>query len=306
MRTFSFENRAQSIACYAWDNVSDPKGIVQLAHDECDHSLRYAELAHFLNAVGYIVISQDLRGFGNSSNGFAHRGEFYGDVFQYSVDDMIALTNIAIDFYHLPVVLIGIGYGSVLAQAYSWTRGDLLSGLILIGSAYMRAPKVLLAGTLAGLISGFVDPQSPSYIISNYMYKMKSQPFADEKTRYSFLTRDQEEVKKYVQDNLCGAQFVLSVNFDKSFYNYSYWMYTKKRFKAIPPKLPILLMSGSEDYANNIYKSVEILYDKLIKNGRKNVLLNIYPSARHDLIHEINKDEIFSDIYLFLETIFKK
>lgn len=306
MRTFSFENKAQSIFCYAWDEVENPKAIVQLAHDECDHSLRYAELARFLNTKGYIVVSQDLRGFGKSSNGFAHRGEFYGDVFQYSVDDMINLTNMAIGFYSLPVVLVGIGYGSILAQSYSWTRGDLLSGLVLIGSAYMRDAKVLLAGILAGILSGFVDPQSPSYLISNLTYKLRAKPFLSEKTRYSFLTRDSEEIKKYVQDNSCGAQFVLSLNFDKSFLNYSYWMYSKKRFKTIPQKLPILLMSGSDDYAANTYKSVDVLYGKLVKYGRKNVLLNVYPSARHDLIHETNKDEVFEDLLIFLDTIFKK
>ena len=107
MRTFSFENKAQTIKCYAWDNVERPLGIIQIAHDECDYSLRYQEFADFFNKRGYIVVSQDLRGFGDSSNGFEHRGEFYGDVFQYSVDDMILLTNLAIAYYKLPVILLG-------------------------------------------------------------------------------------------------------------------------------------------------------------------------------------------------------
>lgn len=305
MRSFSFENKAQNIYCYAWDEVENPKAIIQLAHDSGEYSARYEEFANFLNSLGYIVVSQDLRGFGKSCNGFEHRGEFYGDVFQYSIDDMIILTNIAINHYKLPVVLVAVGYGSILAQAYSWTRGDLLSGLILLSTAYMRECKVLLGGIVAGIISGFVDPQSPSYLVSNAIYKLRAKPFLNEKTRYSFLTRDKDEVKKYVQDNYCGAQYVLSINFHKSYLNYAYWMYTKKKFRQIPQKLPILIMSGTEDYTINIGKNSDKLYEKLVKYERKNVFSNIYPNARHDLLHEINKKEIFEDIAVFLDRIFE-
>lgn len=305
MRTFSFENKAQNIFCYAWDDVKNPKGIVQLAHDSGEYSKRYEEFAYFLNGLGYIVVSQDLRGFGKSCGGFEHRGEFYGDVVQYSIDDMIILTNICINHYKLPVVLLGVGYGSILAQAYSWTRGDLLSGLILISTAYMRESKVLLGGIVAAILSGFVDPQSPSYIVSNAIYKLRAKPFLHEKTRYSFLTRDQDEVKKYVQDNYCGAQYVLSLNFHKSYLNYSFWMYSKRKFKQIPQKLPILLMSGTDDYTLNIGKNADKLYEKLVKNERKNVFSNVYPNARHDLLHETNKEEIFDDIAVFLGKIFE-
>lgn len=303
MRTFSFENKAQTIKCYAWDNVERPLGIIQIAHDECDYSLRYQEFADFFNKRGYIVVSQDLRGFGDSSNGFEHRGEFYGDVFQYSVDDMILLTNLAIAYYKLPVILLGVGYGSILAQSYSWTRGDLLTGLILVSTAYMRHSKVLLLGSIAGIMSGFIEPQAPASLIEKMKFKMHSKPFEHEKTRYSYITRDKEEVKKFTKDTNCAAQSILSINFYKSFYNYSYWMYTARRIRNIPQKLPILLLSGSDDYYGYTFKGATYLYNKLVKYDRKNVLLNIYPKARHDLFHEINKQEVFEDIAIFVDKI---
>lgn len=305
MKEFFFENKGTNIYCYAWDEVDNPKGVVQLAHDMGDYCMRYDYLARFLNANGFIVVGQDLRGHGKSSGGFNHRGEIYGESFQDSVLDMLLLTEHSLAKYKLPILLFAIGYGATLAQAYLFKYSEFLSGAILCSPSYMRTMQSFLGGIIAGTLIGFVDNKSPAYVINNYLYKKHNSPFEGEKLRYAYLTRDVKSVKEYVKDPFCGAQFVYSLGFYKSYFNNSFWMYTKKKFSMIDENFPILILAGSDDSVTDNAKLSRKLFDKYVKYGKKNVLYNEYKNARHELIFECNRDEVLKDIFRFLLLLFK-
>lgn len=304
MKEFFFENKGTNIYCYAWDEVESPKGVIQIAHDMGDYCMRYDYLARFLNANGFIVVGQDLRGHGKSSGGFNHRGEIYGESFQDSISDMLLLTKHSLAKYNLPIVLFALGYGATLAQAYLFKHSRFLAGAILCSASYMRSFPVFIGGIIAGTLIGFIDNKSPAYIIYNYLYKKYNAQFEGEKLRYSYLTRDVKSVKDYIKDPFCGAQFVYSLGFYKSYYNNSYWMYSKKKFSMIAEDFPILILSGSEDSVTENGKLSQKLFDKYVKYGKKNVLYNEYKNARHELIFESNRDEVLKDIYKFLSLLF--
>ncbi|MBR5187248.1 MAG: alpha/beta hydrolase, partial [Clostridia bacterium] len=50
--------------------------------------------------------------------------------------------------------------------------------------------------------------------------------------------------------------------------------------------MPVLLLSGENDSVGNNGKGVKTIYQQLQKQGLKNVTLKLFPSARHDLLHE--------------------
>lgn len=50
--------------------------------------------------------------------------------------------------------------------------------------------------------------------------------------------------------------------------------------------LPILLISGQDDPVGDGGKGVRTIYQRMKKNGMKNVTLKLFPGARHDLLHE--------------------
>lgn len=301
MREFTFENKALNIYCYAWDEVESPKGIVQIAHDLGEYCLRYQVLADFLNANGFIVVGSDLRGFGKTCGGYDHRGEVYGDCLNDTVDDLIKLSDYAVSHYRLPLFFLGFGYGALLAQNYMSKHGKALAGCILASAYYTVKFPILIDSIIASTVIGFIEPRTPANFINAIEYKRFSHYFEHEKTKYAYLTRDKEEIKKYVADPFCGAQFVMSYDFQKSYFNNGFWtVFTKRKYKEIPKDLPILIMGGTQDSVASFGRDVNKLYSKLIKNGQKFVYVNLYDKARHDLVNEVNKQEVFTDMYFFL------
>src|SRR5579859_3848205 len=51
---------------YCWLPDGHPKAVVQIAHGLAEHAARYARLAETLNAAGYAVYANDLRGHGRT------------------------------------------------------------------------------------------------------------------------------------------------------------------------------------------------------------------------------------------------
>ena len=50
--------------CALWEQVKEPKGIIQLIHGMTSYGLRYDDFAKKLNQAGYIVFADDHRGHG--------------------------------------------------------------------------------------------------------------------------------------------------------------------------------------------------------------------------------------------------
>lgn len=55
------------IQCYLWNDVKNPKGVVQISHGMAEHARRYDHFATFLNSRGYIVFADDHRAHGMTS-----------------------------------------------------------------------------------------------------------------------------------------------------------------------------------------------------------------------------------------------
>ena len=70
----------------------------------------------------------------------------------------------------------------------------------------------------------------------------------------------------------------------------------KRGFDGIPKNLPILLISGEEDPVGEGGRGVRRAMEDLQETGCTNVAMQLYPGARHELFHEINREEVFGDI----------
>ena len=93
------------INLYIWDEVDNPKCVVQLVHGMVEHLGRYDEFARFLNSKGYIVLGDDHRAHGKTSGkadlGKAPEGDCYWD----TVEDLKLISDYAKEHYGLPLVL---------------------------------------------------------------------------------------------------------------------------------------------------------------------------------------------------------
>ena len=71
--------------------------------------------------------------------------------------------------------------------------------------------------------------------------------------------------------------------------------------KKMPSHLPVLFISGDRDPVGNMGRGVEQTAELFRKNGMENVTVRLYPGDRHEILQENNRQEVFGDVFLWIE-----
>ena len=117
------------------------------------------------------------------------------------------------------------------------------------------------------------------------------------RTRFDWLSRDPDEVDKYVNDPLCGFRCTNQL-----------WLDLLQGLQQITPRgsllqidsnLPLLVIGGECDPVSE-GKRLKDLASALCSAGANNLQVKIYPNARHELFNEINRDEVTADVIHWL------
>ena len=67
----------------------------------------------------------------------------------------------------------------------------------------------------------------------------------------------------------------------------------------IDPGLPLLIMGGECDPVSEGKRLID-LANALRSAGNRQLQLNVYPQARHELLNETNRDEVMADLIAWL------
>jgi len=280
------------LSCYIWDKVEKPTGIVQIIHGMQEHAKRYSDFAKHLNSKGFIVFASDLRGHGQTA--LMHNlpfGYSDGDIFMEIVQDQIILTDYLSTKYNLPITIFGHSFGSFITQRYIVENGFKIKNAILCGSTYTNSMIYKLGYRVAQLCKLFKGKKKPAKLIE----KMSIRSYGKHFPYGNWLTRNDEVFSKYKDDELCGHTF--PVNFYHSFFKHAIHNY--KNLKNIPFYLPILLISGTSDPVAGKNGIVKLFFT--YGKAQKKVYLKTYMYARHELLNETNKDEVYTDIVNFID-----
>ncbi|KAG4088582.1 hypothetical protein H8356DRAFT_1315184 [Neocallimastix lanati (nom. inval.)] len=130
--------------------------------------------------------------------------------------------------------------------------------------------------------------------ISVPIVTFSSSEIQKDKPLNQWFTRNYYELTKAQRDPLCN--FSYSTNFYRSLLNATNKLYKKKSGKAINTKIPILIVVGDHDPLGNYSKGPVKLYNFYKDYKVNNVKLFIYENARHSVLFENNKVEIYHDI----------
>jgi len=76
---------------------------------------------------------------------------------------------------------------------------------------------------------------------------------------------------------------------------------SKKCFRSTPSNLPVLLISGDMDPVGDYGKGVVRVQEEMMKAGMMDVGMILYPQARHELLNELNREEVLHDIHSWLK-----
>ena len=278
-----------------WENVKKPKAVVQLAHGMAEHIARYDDFARFLNANGFIAFGNDHRAHGETdADALGIAGG--DDIFSDTVSDLIELTEWAEVRWGLPIIFFGHSYGSFLGQAYLLEASNKLAACVLSGSA--------LYGSGLASFGEFVSNRKFKKHASEpgkFFAKLTFESY-DKKTGAGlngWLSRDTESNKAYNEDDKCG--YKCSYGFYKWFFH-GMKMLAKKPFTPVRRDLPLLVIYGKKDYVGSCGKLVDKLVKKYESAGLRPKVIG-YESARHEVLNEINKAEVYSDVLEFLDLV---
>lgn len=295
----------QEIFLRIWDNVTKPKGVVQIFHGMAEHSGRYENFTNFLNNKGIIVFADDHRGHGETAIKNGQLGYLGKDGFNNIVEDEYIITNYIKELYKdVPVYIFAHSFGSFIGQEYIIRYSSEVNGIILSGSAKNDGADVKTGIFVSTIQSKFISDRKAAKFIDNFAFGGFNKNIDNPKTKVAWLTRDEEEQKKYINDKFCT--FVPTIDFYRNLFLGLHELYKIDRLKNINKKLPILILSGEKDPVGKNGESVKRLYEQYKNLEIEDVNIKLFEDCRHELLNEINKEEIMEFIYKYFDNINNK
>lgn len=301
MKTEKFKSfDGTTLQCYVWDDVRNPKAVVQISHGMAEHARRYDDFANFLNANGFVVFADDHRAHGETSkkqSKIGVKGYHKGNIYFDTVKDEIAITKYLKEKYSRPVIYLGHSYGSMLGQRYIEEDQE-HAGVILSGSACMKGGLLNSGAAISNLQYKLLGGEKKAVLLDKMSFGAYNKPFKADKIDFAWLSRDKEQVKKYILDDQCG--YVMSIAFFKYFLNGLKESYLEENLAKINKDIPIYIFSGALDPVGGNGKLVQKLYDQYSALGVKSLSIKLYENARHEILNEINNKDVYND---FLEAL---
>jgi len=299
---------------YRWspENNSDSqdkvRAVLHIIHGMAEHALRYKRLAEKLTEAGIEVWAADQRGHGKTANlevNGPNKGGLLGHCadgngYILVTDDVRAINEeIKKTRSNVPLFLLGHSWGSFIAQNYiEYSNIDKdkikINGCILSGT---KGPDgfIIKAGvpimTLLAMLKGQRKGSILAYSMADGPY---NKTFKPNRTPFDWLSRDEQEVDKYVKDPLCG--FLCSSGFYRDLAKLLYNIHRHDAMARIDRSLPVYVFSGSADPVGDMGKSPTALVDAYRNIGINDCYFVLYPGARHEAFNETNREEVIDNL----------
>lgn len=285
--------------CYTIPSVK-PRAIVQISHGMCEYVHRYKELAQVLAERGFVVCGNDHLGHGNTSGKEGLDGYFGENDGRYFVlQDLKTMNEIIRKKYpNLPLILLGHSMGSFFARWFAAEYPYALDALILSGTAGpnpMAGMGIRLTEWLCEKKGGrYVSEHVNKMAFGNYLKKIENP-----KTPYDWISRDARLVAQYAGDAKCT--FVFTASAFHELFCVLRQVSTPEWAERINKDMPIWLFSGDMDPVGDYGKGVKKVAELLRDAGVKEVTLTLYEGGRHEMLNEINCQQVYQDIINWLE-----
>lgn len=249
------------LVIHEWAPVGEPSYVVLLAHGYAEHAGRHAELAERLEQDGAVVYAPDHWGHGYSGGERA-----LVDDADTLLEDFSRVYDLATaEHPDLPILLIGHSMGGLLATLFLQEAGRPVNAAILSSPLLGGNPGLEALLELDEIPEIPIDP--------------------------SVISRDEIAQDAYLNDEL-----VYHGPFRRE--TLEGLVATVARAQEGPGfgELPLLWIHGTGDMLVPYDPTREVI-EKLAGPGTEK---HPYEEARHELFHETNKDEVYAEVFDFV------
>jgi len=283
--------------------VDQPKAIVQVLHGMAEHGTRYERFAQALATAGYSTYAHDHRGHGQSIAEGMPRGHMAdSDGWNRIVEDAHGINReIAKRHPGVPIIVLGHSMGSFVLQQLLFEHPADMIAASLSASNGKPPPIATLGKVVAKIERVRVGKRNPSPILRRLTFGEYNKAFAPNRTEFDWLSRDPEEVDKYVADPLCG--FAVSTQVWIDMLQALDRIAKPSNVAKVPKDKPLYLFAGDRDPVGDFGKGMKRLHDAYKRAAIFDVRLKLYPDGRHEMLNETNRQEVTEDFIAWCDEI---
>ena len=275
--------------------------IVQIVHGMAEYVERYEEFAEFLTDRGFVVTGEDHMGHGKSVGKDGKFGYFCEqDPATVLVRDVHRFKKMTMEMYpNIPYVKLGHSMGSFITRNYMFRYGTGINAAVVMGTGMPPKALTVFARTLSGIQRMIFGSGKKGRLIDRLAFGQYNRRIDHPETSFDWLSRDAQRVDEYKNDPLCG--FVFTVNGFQTLFELVGRLYHPENLERIPKKMPVFLISGDSDPVGDYGRGVRKTYISLRAVGLEDIKVKLYEGARHELLNEINRQDVMEDIYAWIE-----
>ena len=276
----------------------DARAAMLIVHGMAEYKERYGKTAADMANAGIACYCYDQLGHGQTRTDESENG-FFGqkDGVKNILNDVHAMVGLVkANHPGLKLVLLGHSMGSFIVRYYTTEFAD-IDALVVSGTSGGNpgcGPGILLCKASAKL-------HGPKYIdkfIDGIAMGGNSSKFKDEELpEQAWLSRDIE-----IRKDMREKSFIFTVTGLKDMFEMLKYVSDKKWYEKYPKKIPVYLFSGSDDpigdYGVGFMKVVNGL-----KDAGANIQYKLYKDGRHEMLNEINRDEVVADLVRYIESV---
>lgn len=273
-----------------------PIAILQFCHGMAEHAQRYEHFAKYLTERGIIFCICDHLGHGKSVENESELGGFGADFsFRNFAYDAAKFTSIMKEKYlDLPYFIGGHSMGSFVVRTYLSLYSGLCDGGIIVGTGF-ATPLIKSGKAAASLVAKVKGDTYKSVMLDNLAFGSYNNKIALPKTKSDWLSRDAEQVAKYIADPFCG--FIFSAKGVCEMSKMISFVSTKKWAQSLNKSCPLLVVSGDMDPVGDYGKGVDKTAELIKGAGVMDVTLKLFEGGRHEILNETNKEEVYKYLY---------
>lgn len=282
------------------------KAVLQINHGMQEYIERYTEFAEYLTQQGFAVFGHDHIGHGESVKSESDWGIMHTDTpSDTMVEDMFTNFTIAKKQYpEVPFFILGHSMGSYLLRKFLVLKAKDLKGVngaIIMGTGTEADLTIKGGMAVVKMLASMKGWDYKSKFVANLMFSAPYKKFdvTGEDKANSWLSRNVESVTKYYNDpkdtymfSLNGYRVLLECTaFDNKISN----------IQNMNLDIPVFFVSGKDDPVGNLGAGVELAYKKFQKAGVKDVSMKLYDKDRHEILNELDRQDVYEDLYHWFE-----